>query len=168
MVKIDKTTVLKTVRNIAISAVVLLILVAGAGVAYTWYVGQDEAANTAAVPAPVEAAPAPVVKPTKPAANAKQSAAIQMLTSPVMPGDNASIMVKTNADSECTIQVEYANVPSTDSGLKPKKADDFGIVSWAWTVEDTTPMGKWPVEVNCVFYDQSAMVRGELAIEGKK
>lgn len=168
MAKIDKTKVLKTLRNVIISAVVLLVLVVGGGVAYTWYVGQDEAANIAAVPAPVETTPAPAIKPTKPAADAKQSAAVQMLTSPVVPGENASIMVKTNAESECTITVEYNEVPSTDSGLKPKKADDFGIVSWAWTVEETAPVGKWPVDVVCAFNDQTAMVRGNLVVEAKK
>lgn len=168
MIKINKARILRAVRNIAISAVVLLVLVVGGGIAYTWYVGQDEAANTAAVPAPVTPTPAPVVKPTKPAANAKQSAAVQMLTSPVAPGENASIMVKTNAESECTIKVEYDKVPSTDSGLKPKTADDFGIVSWTWTVEESVPVGKWPVEVNCAFHDQTAMVRGDLIVEAKK
>jgi hypothetical protein len=168
MAKINKAYVLKTVRNVTISAVVLLVLVVGGGVAYIWYVGQDETANTAAIPAPVEAAPAPVIKPTKPAADAKQSAAVQMLTSPVTPGENASIMVKTNAESECTIKVEYNKVPSTDSGLKPKVADDFGVVSWTWTVEETVPVGKWPVEVVCAFNNQTAMVRGDLVIEAAK
>jgi hypothetical protein len=73
--------------------------------------------------------------------------------------------VKTNATSECTIVVEYNEVPSTDSGLKPKKADDYGIVSWTWTVEETVPVGKWPVEVVCAYNDQTAMVRGNLVVE---
>jgi hypothetical protein len=168
MAKIDKAQALKTLRNVVINAVVLLVLVIGGGVAYIWYLGQDEAANTSAIPAPIEAAPAPVIKPTRPAADAKQSAAVQMLTSPVAPGENASIMVKTNAESSCTITVEYNDVPSTDSGLKPKKADDFGIVSWTWTVEETAPVGTWPVDVNCSFNDQTAMVRGNLVVKNDK
>lgn len=168
MVKIDKAQILRTLRNVAISAVVLLVLVVGGGVAYTWYVGQDEAANTVAIPAPVEPAPTQAIKPTKPAADAKQSAAVQMLSSPVVPGENASITVKTNAESECTIKVEYNKVPSADSGLKPKTADDFGIVSWTWTVEETAPVGTWPVDVVCAFNDQTAMVRGDLVVEAKK
>ena len=165
MPKIDTVQVLKKVRNVAVTGVVLLVLVVGVGVAYTWYVGQDEATNTAAIPEPVDAASAPAITPTKPAADAKQSAAVQMLSSPIAPGDNASIMVKTNATSECTITVEYNDVPSTDSGLKPKKADDFGIVSWTWSVEETVPVGKWPVDVVCAYNDQTAMVRGNLVVE---
>jgi hypothetical protein len=64
--------------------------------------------------------------------------------------------------------VEYNDVPSADSGLKPKTADDFGIVSWAWTVEATTPVGEWPVDVTCVFNDQSAMVRGKLVVKAEE
>ena len=164
MVKIDKAKVLRKVRNITISVVVLLLLVVGAGVGYTWYVGQDETGNLAAIAAPVEATPPPVIKPTKPAANAKVGVAVQMLTSPVMPGENSSITVKTNAGSDCTIKVEYNKVPSADSGLKTKKADEFGIVSWTWTVEETVPLGEWPVDVTCAYNDQSAMVRGTLVV----
>jgi hypothetical protein len=165
MAKFDKAKLVKTVRNLTISAVVLLVLVVGAGVAYTWYVGQDESTTTATIPEQAAPVASPTIKPTKPAADAKQSAAVQMLTSPVAPGENASIMVKTNAESECTISVKYGEVVSTDSGLKPKVADDFGIVSWTWTVEKTVPVGKWPVEVNCAFHEQSAMVRGDLIVE---
>jgi hypothetical protein len=166
--KVDKARALRAVRNIVISVVILLVLVVGGGIAYTWYGGQNTADSQGAIAEPVAPAPAPVIKPTKPAANAKQSAAVQILTSPVAPGDNASITVKTNAGSNCTISVEYNDVPSTDSGLKPKTADDFGIVSWAWTVEVTTPVGEWPVDVTCVFNDQSAMVRGKLVVKAEE
>lgn len=167
-IKIDKARLLKSVRNIAISTVVLLIVVVGGGVAYTWYVGQDTTDDSITIAAPVEPVAAPVIKPTKPAADAKQSAAVQILTSPVAPGSNASITVKTNAESDCMIKVEYNKVPSTDSGLGSKKADDFGIVSWTWTVEESVPVGTWPVDVTCAFNDQTAMVRGNLVVEMEK
>lgn len=167
-IKIDKARLLKSVRNIAISIAVLLVVVVGGGVAYTWYVGQDTTDDSIMVAAPVEPVAAPVIKPTKPAADAKQSAAVQILTSPVAPGSNASITVKTNARSDCTIKVEYNKVPSTDSGLGLRKADDFGIVSWTWTVEESVPVGTWPVDVTCAFNDQTAMVRGNLVVEVEK
>lgn len=166
--KIDKTRVLKSLRNIAISMVILLLVVVGGGVAYTWYVGQDTTDDTTMIAAPIAPTPPAVIKPTKPAADAKQSAAVQILTSPVAPGSNASITVKTNAESDCTIVVEYNEVPSTDSGLAPKSADEFGIVSWTWTVEEATPLGTWPVDVTCAFNEQSAMVRGNLVVEYEK
>lgn len=126
--------------------------------------GEYGAATPAAIATPVEAASAPAITPAKPAANAKESASIQMLTSPVAPGSNASVSVKTNAASKCTITVEYNKVASTDSGLKPKVADEFGMISWAWTVEESVPLGKWPVKVTCAYNDQSSVVQGDLVV----
>jgi hypothetical protein len=147
---------------------VILIVITGGGVGYTWYVGQNTTEDPTAIAPPATPTPSPAIKPTKPAADAKESASVQMLTSPVAPGSNASIIVKTNAESDCTIKVKYGDVESKDSGLAPKKADDFGIVSWTWTVEETVPVGKWPVDVTCALNGQSAMVRGDLVVEIEK
>ena len=160
-----KAKFLKFIRNTSISIGVLLVLFLGGGAAYTWYMGEygDDTASSA-IATPVELSPPPTITPTKPAPDAKVGASVQMLTSPVLPGSNASISVKTNAGAECSISVEYNKIPSTDSGLKKMIANDFGMVNWAWTVESSTPLGKWPVEVTCVYNDQSAMVRGELVV----
>jgi hypothetical protein len=166
--KIDKARLLRSIRNIVISICVILIVIVGGGVGYTWYVGQNTTEDPAAIAPPVTPTPSLAIKPTKPAADAKESAAVQMLTSPVAPGSNASITVKTNAESDCTIKVKYGDVESKDSGLTPKKADDFGIVSWTWTVEENVPVGKWPVDVTCALNGQSAMVRGDLIVEVEK
>lgn len=150
-------------RNTMISVVALLLLAVGGGVAYTWYMGQDES-DLSAIAAPVEAEPAPVITHLKPAANAKVGAAVQMLTSPVAPGSNASITVKTNPDAVCTITVIYDKTASKDSGLSTKTADEFGVLSWAWTVEASAPLGKWPVKVTCTYNKQSAVVQGDLVV----
>lgn len=155
---------LKLIRNAAISMLVLLILVVGAGIAYTWYMGQSDVENTSAVADPVEYQPVKVVKPVKPAANAKVGASVQALTSPVKPGDNASLTVKSTPGATCAISVMYDKTLSTDSGLKPKLADDFGIVDWTWTVEPSAPLGTWPVKVTCTYLEQSAVVQADLIV----
>jgi hypothetical protein len=162
-----KKRIVRFVRNTLISVGVLLVLTIGGGVAYTWYMGEYAAPTPAAIATPVEAAPRQVITPPKPSADAPASASIQMLTSPVTPGMNASVTVKTNAEAECTISVEYNKIPSTDSGLKPKTADEFGMVSWAWTVEESVPLGTWPVSVTCSANDKSAVVKGELVVANK-
>jgi hypothetical protein len=152
----------RSVRNALISALVLLVLIVGAGVAYILLSGGTD---TEAKPPPRQtAAKEPVVKAHKPAANAKESAAIEMLTSPVAAGSNASVNVRTLADSTCSIVVTYAGAKSTDSGLKPKTADDFGAVSWTWTVGNAVPAGNWPVTVTCVHNGRSAVVQSELQV----
>jgi len=112
----------------------------------------------------VPTSPTPVIKRAKPDPNNPSSASIQMFTSSVAPGSNASITVRTNPEAKCTIKVEYNKVPSTDSGLVPKVADEYGIVSWAWTVEEEVPLGKWPVKVTCVHNKRSAVVQGDLMV----
>lgn len=159
-----KARIAKFIRNTAISIGVLLVLIVGGGIAYTWYMGQSSPENTAAVAAPVEVKPTPVIKHVKPAANAKVGASVQMLTSPVTPGSNASITIKTNPESTCTITVVYDKVASKDSGLTSKVADEYGMVSWAWTVETSVPLGKWPVKVTCTHNKNSAVVQGDLQV----
>lgn len=160
--------VLKRVRNIALSSAILLVLIVGAGVAYTWFMGQSEPGPTAASAPPVAARPTATIKPAAPAANAKESAAVESITSPVAPGENASMEVKTLAGSTCTIAVVYDKMASTDSGLGPKVADEFGIVNWTWTVESTAPVGTWPMKVTCTRNKQSAVVQGDLTVSLQK
>jgi hypothetical protein len=157
-----KKTVARKIRNIVISTFVLLILFVGAGVAYTFYMSQTDPVATVAK-APVSDKKT-TLKHTKLAANAPASAAIQMLTSPVMPGDNASVTVKGNPGSNCTISVKYNEVASTDSGLKPKVTDEFGVTTWAWTVEPTVPEGSWPVSITCEYNKKTAVVIQKIVI----
>ena len=161
---IRQSRVTRSIRNAFISMLVLLILVIGTGVIYTWYMGQNSADITAAVAEPVEYKPAPVIKPSAPAANAKIGASIQSLTSPVQPGNNTSLTVKSMPGASCAIRVMYDKMPSTDSGLKPQIVDDFGTATWTWTVEPTAPLGTWPMEVTCTHLKQSAVVQASLIL----
>jgi zona occludens toxin (predicted ATPase) len=154
----------KTALYTAISVIVLLVLLVGGGIAYVWYTGQNAPDISGIDAAPAAAESPAVLTPTKPAANANASASVQVLTSPVAPGDNASISIKTVATSTCTIKVMYGDVQSTDSGLTTKTADEFGIVSWAWTVGATVPTGTWPVTVTCNYNGRSAVVQGNLVV----
>lgn len=154
----------KSVLNAAISAVVLLVLLVGGGVLYVWYTGQDAPDVAKASATPLSATSDAAPKPTKPAANAKASASVQMLTSPVVPGENVSMYVKTLPTSTCTIKVVYNDIPSTDSGLTTKTADEYGIVSWTWTVDVSAPLGTWPATVTCTYNGRSAVVQGDLKV----
>ncbi len=160
-----KSRLFRFLRNVIISFVVLLILLIMAGVAYTWYMGQND--KDIPVTAPIKTTTPTIAKPTMPGPNAKEGASVQTITSPVAPGENSSISVKTNPESVCKIKVEYNKVASTDSGLVAKTADEYGIVSWSWTVGPATPVGKWPVTVTCVWNNKSAVVVGDLVVEAE-
>lgn len=157
-----KKSILRRIRNIAISTAVILLVLIGAGVGYTFYMSKTEAPVVVNTPEPV--VKANTVKHAKIAANAPASASIQSLTTPVMPGDNAAVSVKSNPKSECSIIVEYNKISSKDSGLKPKVSDEFGLITWSWTVDADAPEGKWPVTVTCAYNKKTAVVEGKLVV----
>lgn len=141
----------------------LIVIFVGAGIGYTWYMGQNTTPEVATV---VENTPAgPVIaKPTKPAENTPESASVQSLVSPVLPGSNSTITVRTKPDSICKISVIYDKTASIDSGLYNKTADEYGMVSWSWTIEESAPLGKWPVSVICAYHEKTAVVVGDLKV----
>jgi hypothetical protein len=160
---IRKSKVYKFIRNLLIGFIVLVFILVGAGVAYVWYMGQYgkvEAVDEEPVSTTVKVHSSPKI-----AANAKEGVSIQALSSPVKPGDNASIDVKTNPESKCSIKVEYNKIPSKDSGLATKTADEYGLAAWSWTVDGTAPVGKWPVTVTCVWNKKTAVVIGDLIVK---
>lgn len=158
----QRKQILRRMRNVLISIASLLVIFIGIGVAYTFYVSQADTAPNVAKP--VSTLRPNTVKHTKLADNVPASASIQSLTTPVVPGDNASISVKGNPGSTCSIKVEYNKVASVDSGLVTKITDDFGVVTWAWTLSPTTPEGKWPVTVTCEYNKKTAIVIGDLVV----
>lgn len=151
-----------SVKKALFTALGLIVLMIAVGVLYTWYVGeQPRPADPPARTSPrAPVITKPVVDPTTPV-----GVSVQSLTSPITPGSNAAISVRTKSGATCSIKVEYNKVASTDSGLKPKPADEFGVAGWTWTVEADAPLGKWPVEVSCERDKKVGIVRAYLELE---
>ena len=150
-------------RRTARTLLALVVIAAGAGIAYTWYQGQHPSAS-ANQPAPVRTSRA-VITPSKVASDAKVGVALQTSTPEIKPGENAAVSVRTNPEAECSIVAKYNNVPATDSGLAPKQTDEFGVTSWSWTVPAGTPAGAWPAEVTCKNKKHSAVLRIDMTIK---
>jgi len=158
-----KKRIVKFMRNVLIAFFVLLIILLIAGAVYTWYMGQNSIEdNSAAIPVKVQ--PELLKSPTKPPVDAKVGVSVQMLTTPIKPGSNASVTVKTNPDANCTVKAVYNKIPSIDSGLSQKVADEYGMVTWTWSVEASAPLGKWPVTITCANSKYSGVVVGDLVI----
>lgn len=69
------------------------------------------------------------------------------VTSPVNPGDYATLKAKTIPNAACYIGVFYESGRSEAAGLLPKFADDQGNVSWTWKVGTRTTPGRWMIVV---------------------
>lgn len=154
-----KASLRRTITGVIILTLVLVI----GGVSYTWYIGEQKTA----VMATAEPAPSRRIemKPIKQDPNANVGVSVQMLSTPVQPGQNASISIRTNQLATCTIIVKYVDLVATDSGLIKKAADDYGTVSWSWTVPPATVEGKGTVKVDCANKAKSGSVTADLIVK---
>jgi len=72
---------------------------------------------------------------------------VVFLTSPVSPGEYATIEVKTLPNELLGIEVHYKSGKSEAAGLVPKRADDEGNVWWTWKVGTRTTPGRWEIVI---------------------
>lgn len=159
----SKLRIPKPLSRVLIGIVALIILFIGAGLAYTYFDEPDTVENDSDVET-AQQFYEPSLNDNEPGPDANVGVSVQMLTSPVAPGSNATFKVRTLRGAECDITVEYDGIESQDTGLMTKTADRFGMASWTWTVEETVPHGEWPIEVLCSRNEQSGMMRADLEV----
>lgn len=155
---------LRLFKNVIISALCLFSIGIGVAGGYIWYIGKYGPKDTSSAEKQVEVKTETTIKKNIPDPNAPVGVATQMLTSPIAPGSVASLSIRTNPGANCVVSVIYDKTPSKDAGLAPKTADDFGSVSWTWTVDSLVPIGKWPVSVNCSNNKNSGVLTLELVV----
>jgi hypothetical protein len=147
-----------------VSALILLVLMMCGGTIYIYIMDKGTGSKIETLPAANIATDDQPIKPMQPSVNAPEGAAIQMLSSPVAPGSDASVSVQTNPGSTCTIVVAYSKSNSTAAGLIAATADAFGSVNWDWTVDANAPLGTWPVKITCTYHSHVGFVQGDLQI----
>lgn len=134
-----------TVKTLLLAAAVLGVVACGDTTApATTQSNASPSASAAATPT----APAP------PPATASPSPAQPVVTFVNAPltvgrGSNATLQVKTAANTSCSIEVDYKSGPSKAAGLGAATSDATGNVSWTWKVGANTTPGSWPIIVTC-------------------
>ena len=166
-IRILKKKFARVAGKIFLNAALLLVVIVTIGIAYVYFNHETSADGT--TEEIVVNNEASAIKPSAPNPNAPASAAVLGITSPVVPGHNTSLSVRTNPGAECDIVFNYKDknkkeITYRDSGLIRKTANEFGSISWAWTVGKEVPEGKWPVNVTCHYYDRSAVVIADLVV----
>lgn len=153
----------RTARNIFLAIVIILLIIISAGMIYVWYISQQplpDSAKPVSVPSLQQQRKPLAVDP-----NALVGIAQQSLSETVVAPGNVGISIKTNPKAACEIAYLINKEAYKDSGLVPKTADEFGIVSWTWTIIKDLPVGKWPVEITCANEKNSAFYRAYLEIK---
>jgi len=79
------------------------------------------------------------------------SLTIISVTSPVSPGQDATLKARAPPGAQCTIIVYYKSGPGTALGLYSKQADSNGDVSWTWKVGTRTTPGNWRIVVTATY-----------------
>ncbi|MBP7760816.1 hypothetical protein KA093_03425 [Candidatus Saccharibacteria bacterium] len=157
-----RASAVRKLKRTTVGVLILVGLLILAGIIYTWLMGLRRPKT--ATPQ-VETSRAPTVRrpaPTDP--NAAVGVYIQSLTSEVVPGTNASLAVRSQPEADCVVKITYQNIPSNDSGLVTKRADDYGMVRWSWTVEPTAPLGKGSADITCTRNKRSGYMHGDMMV----
>jgi hypothetical protein len=97
--------------------------------------------------------------PTETATDSKSSyfsIEIVDVTSPVCPGENATLQALTTPGAPCDIEVHYKSGLSEASGLYTRTADSDGYVPWTWKVGTRTTPGSWKIVVSASYDSQTA------------
>jgi hypothetical protein len=152
-----------------IIVVVVLIIAIVAGLIYVWLMGLQAKPLTTTT-AQTTTQPA-FITPHKVPDNVEIGSSIQSLSSPISPGDNASLTVRTTESAVCKVKIihlddsqkELARV--TDSGLGDKTADEFGMVTWTWTMPSNVAIAKWSADIYCTRGDKSTHSVGDIVVQ---
>jgi hypothetical protein len=154
----------KLALKIFVTVIILVVLLVGGLIGYTWWVGKNAPKVESAVDIANKLPKQVKREARKQAPDAPVGVSVQSITA-AAPGGNASVTIRALERAKCSIVVDYNGTVSKDSGLAPKDADEWGMVTWSWTVEPTVPEGKYPVKMTCVRNKQSGFVQADLEVK---
>lgn len=155
-----KSKIRKSINNALISSLVLLVIALMAGAGYVYYVDHNDKATAAPISKIDTTQQYHTITPTIPDPKAPVGVAVEMISSPIARGAEASATIKTYPNAICSIKVMYNKVASTEAGLVNKTADSYGVVSWNWNIAGNVAEGSWPVNVTCAHHGLSGYVQG--------
>lgn len=167
-----KARAARRLRNTLIAVIVLAMIAGGIAVVLLWLMKPQK-------PSVVDGESKPVINPMqiarpKVGPDVSIGSTIQMISSPIAPGDNASVTLRTTERAICSIKVYHLGPLAEeldavkDSGLTEKTADEFGMVTWTWTMPADAKLVTWKADIFCKRDSKTTRSVGEVAVERKK
>ena len=164
-----KARALRRIRTMALVVGALTVVIGGSFAALLWLMKPQPVKPPVATTSAQEKAPD--LTSQKFAADVPIGSAVQSITSPITPGSNASVTIRTTERAVCTIKVvrldpynkELARV--ADSGLSDKTADEFGMVTWTWTMPENAVIATWKADMFCQRDSKSTRSVGEIIVQ---
>jgi competence protein ComEC len=111
-------------------------------------------------------APPQALPTAQPTTTSELSIIVVSLTSPIAPGQRATLIIQTTPGADCTIAVYYKSGRSQAQGLGPQTATADGGVTWSWKVGTSTTPGTWRIVVTATFSGQT--ISKEIPFEVQK
>lgn len=163
----------RLLRNVVIGIAILAVLIGGTYAALLWF-NNPQAALTVKEPDATNQQNPSFMTPHKPPKDVAIGSSIQSISSPIAPGNNASLTLRTTESAVCTIKVVRIDAAMrevqrvSDSGLSDKEADDFGVVTWTWTMPADAVIAKWQADITCTRDSKSTRSIGEIEVQKAK
>lgn len=151
-------------RRSVLAMLIAAIVLSVGGFAYSWYSSLNGEVAEAPVPAPAPTNPLSTA-PKIPSASARVGVSAQSFPSEAKIGENVTMSIKTLPGAACSIVfiINDDNERSSDLGLVPRVADEYGLVEWTWQVSQAEP-GTRPVEIVCANGAKSGNYTAELEV----
>lgn len=160
-------TVMRKIRKTAVFLILIVILGGGAAFGYIWFMGLNS--KPVVQQAVAQNVQAQEEAPKKVNQYKTIGVAIQYIDREITAGDTMSFSVHTNREATCTLEVLYdsgnSDMEFNDAGLKPKVSDEYGAVTWKWTVPATAPKGEASADATCANKKNWAHVVGDFIVK---
>jgi hypothetical protein len=161
-----KHAVTKTLRQALVSSLVLVLLVAVGGVAYTWYSGRNSGMEgNPAIAQPLVYQPRQTIQRAPIPDDAKVGVSLQVIADEVFAGDDLYMSIHTVPGSTCTLTVSYQDEKTPSYQLEPYLADEYGVATWNWQIDPASAKGYWRASSLCERNGNSGVVSGKFLVK---
>jgi hypothetical protein len=153
----------RAAKKIMISASVLFTCFVIAGLLYVYLTDRNTKQHITKLSSNI-VTKSPLPTPLAPGPNSPEGVSIEVLASPASIGSDVYLSVLTNAGSTCSVAMSYNGGQTGTAVASDQIANDYGDITWNWTVGSNVPVGTWPVKVVCAYRGRTGVAINNLQV----